>query len=217
MSAADTGPLPLPARVLRHLLRRGWGRRARSVLDVGCSDRSVLRQLTRRGCEALAFDDSAAGEGEAKVHHGQISAGCPIPPGSLDLVIVRASNLYDGDLDSPEAMIGTANLLSSLAPRRRLIFIKPATEQNGPPQDPARVDQLVAHLRRFVDRVDVRPYRDGRGRWLSLEYLLGRSPSAALTLIVAESPRKPISRLQWHQKAREAAMSVAAQRTERAA
>jgi len=217
MSAAAPGPLPVPARVLRHLLRRGWGRRARNVLDVGGSDRSVLKQLTRRGCQALAFDDSTSGESEANVHHGQISAGCPIPPGSLDLVIVRASHLYDGDLDSPEAMIGTANLLSSLAPRRRLVFVTPASEPNGPPPDPARVEQLVAHLRRFVDRVDVRPYRDGRGRWMSLEYLLGRSPSAALTFIVAELPRKPISRLQWHQKAREAAMAVAAQRTERAA
>jgi len=217
MSAAGTGPLPLPARVLRRLLRGGWVRRARRVLDVAGNDRSVLQQLIRCGCQATAFDDSASAETNPNVHHGQLSAGCPFPPASLDLVIIRGSRLHEGDLDSPEAMIGTANLLSSLGPRRRLIFVEAAAEPNGQPQDPDRVERLVAHLRRFVDHVEARPYLDGRGRWLSLEWLLGRSPSAALTLVVAELPRKSISRLQWHQMAREAALAIAAQRTERAA
>jgi SAM-dependent methyltransferase len=212
-----TASLGLPRRVARKLLRGAWGRKARHVLDVGCGNGRLVAYLQRRGCLAAGIDESAATQGATSaasiIHRGNIAGGFPFKSQSFDLILVRSSRIYAGDLNTPEAFTATANLLSSLKPRRRAIFLEPATVEPGRGPDTARLAALQAHLACFPGDVDVRDYHDGVGRFLSLEWLLGRYRDFALTLVIYTSPRTVLSRLKLHQQAREAVLRLQSQPT----
>jgi SAM-dependent methyltransferase len=217
MSQANTTAsvsLGLPRRVARKLLRGAWGRKARHVLDVGCGNGQLVAYLQRRGCLAAGIDENAATQGATSatsiIHRGSVAGGFPFKPQSFDLILVRTSRIYAGDLNTPEAFTATANLLSSLKPRRRAIFLEPATVEHGRGPDAARLAALQEHLGCFPGDVSVRDYHDGVGRFLSLEWLLGRYRDFALTLVVYTSPRTVLSRLKLHQQAREAVLRLEA-------
>lgn len=210
-----TPSLGLPRRVARKLLRGAWGRKARHVLDVGCGNGLLVAYLQRRGCLAAGIDESAATQGATSaasiIHRGSIAGGFPFKPQSFDLVLVRSSRIYAGDLNTPEAFTATANLLSSLKPRRRAIFLEPATVEPGRGTDETRSAALQSHLGCFPGEVDVRDYHDGAGRFFSLEWLLGHYRDFALTLVVYTAPRTVLSRLKLHQQAREAVLRLQSQ------
>jgi SAM-dependent methyltransferase len=211
----SSASLGLPRRVARKLLRGAWGRKARHVLDVGCGNGQLVAYLQGRGCLAAGIDESAATQGMTSaasiIHRGSIAGGFPFKPQSFDLILVRTSRIYAGDLNAPEAFTATANLLSSLKPRRRAIFLEPATIESGRGPERARLSALQTHLGSFPGDVDVREYHDGIGRFLSLEWLLGRYRVFALTLVVYTSPRTVLSRLKLHQQAREAVLRLQSQ------
>jgi SAM-dependent methyltransferase len=211
-TSTASASLGLPRRVARKLLRGAWGRKARHVLDVGCGNGLLVAYLQGRGCVAAGIDDGAPASNAASaasiIHRGSIAGGFPFKPQSLDLVLVRSSRTYAGDLNTPEAFTATANLLSSLKPRRRAIFLEPATVESGRGPDTARIAALQTHLGCFPGDVDVRDYQDGVGRFLSLEWLLGRNRDFALALIVYTAPRTVLSRLKLHQQARETVLRL---------
>lgn len=200
--------LPLPKRVLRKLLRKGIFR-ARRVLDVGCEDGRLVRFLQGQGRQAAGIDDRCGLDpllaGVADVHHRSLAGGFPFAPHHFDAILIHGSRVYSGDLNNPEASIATANVLSSLAPRRRAIFV--ATPLAGETPVDTFVAALQAHLAPFPGTVEVARYVDGWERWLSLEWLIGRNRDVDLTLVTFTASRQPVSRLEWHQIARTAVLS----------
>jgi SAM-dependent methyltransferase len=185
------------------------------VLDVGCGNGQLVAYLQRRGCLAAGVDERAATQGTTSaasiIHRGSIAGGFPFKPQSFDLILVRSSGIYAGDVNTPEAFTATANLLSSLKPRRRAIFLEPAVVETGRGPDAARLAALRAHLGCFPGDIDVRDYRDGVARFLSLEWLLGRYRDVALSLVIHTAPRNMLSRLKLHQQAREAVLRLQSQ------
>lgn len=199
--------LPLPKRVIRKLLHGGMFR-ARRVLEVGCEDGRLVRFLQGQGRQAAGIDDRTGlpplAAGLSDTHHSSIAGGFPFAPHHFQAMLVRGSRIYSGDLLNPEASIATANLLSSLAPRRRAIFL--ATHLAGDTPLETWIDSLQAHLAPFPGTVSVSQYEDGWEKWLSLEWLIGRNRDVDLTLVTFTSHRKAVSRLEWHQIARKAVM-----------
>lgn len=199
--------LPLPRRVIRKLLRNGVFS-ARRVLEVGCEDGRLVRLLQAQGRQAAGIDDRPGLDpliaGLADTHHRGLAGGFPFGPHHFDAIVVRGSKIYSGDLLNPEASIATANLLSSLAPRRRAMFL--AEQLAGDMPLEAWIASLQAHLAPFPGTVEVSPYVDGWEKWLSLEWLIGRNRDVNLTLVTFTAARKPVSRLEWHQLARQAVM-----------
>jgi SAM-dependent methyltransferase len=199
--------LPLPRRVIRKLLRTGVFS-ARRILEVGCEDGRLVRHLQAQGRQAAGIDDRPGVDplitGLADTHHRSLAGGFPFAPHHFDAIVIRGSKIYSGDLLNPEASIATANLLSSLAPRRRAIFL--ATHLAGDSPLDTWIDSLHAHLAPFPGAVEVSQYVDGWEKWLSLEWLIGRHRHIDLTLVTFTAARKPVSRLEWHQLARQAVM-----------
>jgi SAM-dependent methyltransferase len=195
--------------VVRHLLRRFPFRRAARVLEVGCGRGELVSFLRRRGIEAYGIDDVLTAEdraADAALHYGSFAGAFPFPPHHFDLILVREARAYSGQWHGPEAYTATANLLSALRPRRRLVFLEPAVVAPHALPDPARIEAIQSHLAAFPATCDARPYRDGLGRFLSLEWLLGRHRQVQLAVMTFTVPRAPVSRLKWHQLAREAVL-----------
>lgn len=216
MSAAGiTEPIEfqLPRRVIRKLLRGPWFRRARHVLVVanGCAD--VVRLLDRSGARAAGIDDSAGNNQEpGQVHFGSVAGGFPFPPQAFDLVLLGPCRAFEQGLKGPEPLIAMANLLSSLKTRGRLVWLNTIDAPHPGGEEPA------TGLSQFAGDVTVSDYHDGWERFLSLEWLLGRHRHIRLQLTTLTVPRKPISRLNWHQLARDAALGrLPARSHERAA
>jgi hypothetical protein len=164
--------------------------------------------LHGRGRQAAGIDDRPGLDpllpGLADAHHRSLAGGFPFGPHHFDAILVRASRIYSGDLTNPEASIATANLLSSLAPRRKAIFL--AAQLSGDAPLDGWIASLQSHLAPFPGTVDVSRYVDGWEKWLSLEWLIGRQRDVDLTLVTFTAARKPVSRLEWHQIARQAVM-----------
>lgn len=199
--------LPLPKRVVRKLLRNGFFR-ARRVLDVGCEDGRLVRFLQAQGRDAAGIDDRP-GLGPllpdvSEAHHSSLAGGFPFAPHHFDAILIRGSRIYSGDLTNPEASIATANLLSSLGRRRRAIFL--ASDLAGEAPIEEWIAGLQAHLAPFPGTLSVSRYEDGWEKWLSVEWLIGRNRNVDLTLVTLTTERKLVSRLEWHQIARQAVM-----------
>jgi SAM-dependent methyltransferase len=213
-AAMRKSALPLPRRVIRKLVRGSLLRRTRTILDVGCEDGNLVASLQSRGKRAAGIDDRtglpALIPNIPELHQRSIAGGFPFPQHYFDLILIRHAKVYAGDLTSPESFIATANLLSSLKPRRRAVVLM------QPGDDPTYVDARVAvwrtHLAHFGGEVSVAPYVDGKERYLSLEWLLGRNRDINLTLLTILAPRKAVSRLEWHQQARQAVLRAPAVR-----
>lgn len=200
--------LPFPKRVIRKLLRGGLFR-ARRVLEVGCEEGRLVRLLQAGGRQAAGIDDRTGIEPALAhvpdVHQRSLAGGFPFPQHHFDAILIHGSRIYSGDLTNPEASIATANVLSALAPRRRAIFV--ATRLAGDTPLDAWITGLQAHLAPFPGTVNVSQYADGWEKWLSLEWLIGRNRNVDLTLVTFTASRKAVSRLEWHQIARQTVLS----------
>lgn len=195
----------LPHRVLRKLLRGRWRRRARNVLIAAHHCTDLTLHLNRCGIDAVGIDDQSAGEPQsAKIHFGSLAGGFPHGPHSFDLVLLGSCRALRGGLNGPEPLIAMANLLSSLRPRRRLVWLDPMRAGQS---KTGGVESVVEKLSRFPGEVSLSAYHDGWERFLSLEWLLGRHRNVQLELLTVTVPGKPISRLEWHRQAREAALN----------
>ena len=198
----------LPHRVIRKLLRGRWRRRARNVLVAANHCTDMVHFLNRRGIDAVGIDDGqTTSDREAeKIHFGNIAGGFPFGPHGFDLVLVGNCRAFEHGLSGPEPFIAMANLLSSLRTRSRLVCLNPVVADGGAQDAEKETGRLEEGLSRFPGDVTVRDYHEGWRRFLSLEWLIGRHRDIQLQLTTLTVPRKPVSRLSWHQYARAASM-----------
>lgn len=199
---ASSNEFQLPRRVVRKLLRRPWFRRARSVLIVanGCTD--IVHRLHRSGVKAAGIDDDSGNQtAEPLVHFSSVAGGFPFPPHAFDLVLVGRCRAFENGLNGPEPLIAMANLLSALKTRSRLVWLR-TTSDSHPDED-----DLTDGLPNFAGEITSCAYEDGWERFFSLEWLIGRHRDIELDLTTLTVPRKPVSRLAWHQLARDAALA----------
>ena len=174
------------------------------VLDVGCGDASLVTALGEAGFDAEGLGEEA--EPGERLHRGGMANSVPFAAGEADVAIVRDLGAYDGDLDGLEALISTANLLSCLRPLGRAVFVREDAAAAVGAKPTPRQAELIAHLGRFPCRAETLSRGEGLGRFFSPAFLLGRRPRRGASLVVAQVPKQPVSRLQWHGYAREAAM-----------
>ena len=223
MSASGTiqsTELHLPHRVTRKLLRGRWRRRARNVLVIANHCADLVQLLNRRGINAVGIDDESGDRKQdaANVHFGSVAGAFPFEPHRFDLALVGNCRAFHGGLSGPEPLIAMANVLSSLKSRSRLVWVQPVLSDASADDTEQGLAEINAELSPFPGSVTVGNYHDGWERFLSLEWLMGRHRNVQLRLTTLTVPVKPISRLSWHEHAREAAMrQMQAEQQERAA
>jgi len=178
------------------------------ILEVGCGRGESLALLLKRKIEAFGFDlGAAAGQLLAPKNHfafGSLSSAMSYPQHHFDLIVVRPTPSFRGELATAEHYVATANLLSCVKPLGRLMIVEPAEGRDGIAVA-EWIDRWQKHLHAFTaERVRGR-YRDGLGWWLSLSFL-GKASPLDLETITLTVPEQPVSRLEWHRQARAAVM-----------
>ncbi|MFO1094797.1 MAG: hypothetical protein U0992_16055 [Planctomycetaceae bacterium] len=168
-----------------------------------------MRFLQAGGRQAAGIDDRHWIE-PALAHvpdvHQRSLRGLSIPPASLRCdPDPRLANLFRRPYESGSEHCDGQRAVRKLAPRRRAIFV--ATRLAGDTPLDAWITGLQAHLAPFPGTVDVSQYADGWEKWLSLEWLIGRNRNVDLTLVTFTASRKAVSRLEWHQIARQTVLS----------
>ena len=184
----------------------GAGRGGR-VLDLGCGDGSLVDLLNDLGYDAAGLSDMAEADEDRGIHRGVLANSVPFAAGEADVAIVRDIDAYAEDLDGLETLISSANLLSCLRPLGRVVFLREESVAPMGSGQTARQAELETHFERFPCRVQTMSRGEGLGRFFSPAFLLGRRPRAGASVVTVQVPKKPVSRLEWHGYAREAAMS----------
>lgn len=192
---------------LTALVASAGARRGGRVLDIGCDDGRLVRSLRESGFDAAGLGESVQADENAGLFRGVLANSVPFAAGTADVAIVRDLAAYGADLDGLETLISTANLLSCLRPLGRVIFLRDdAVAPMNAAQTP-RQRELAAHFDRFPCRTQILSRGEGFGRFLSPSFLLGRRPRRGGSVFTAQVPKQPVTRLQWHGYAREAAMN----------
>jgi SAM-dependent methyltransferase len=178
------------------------------VLEVGCGRGESLALLLGRKIEAFGFDlGAAAGQLLAPKNHfafGSLSSAMSYPQHHFDLVLVRPTPAFRGELATAEHYVATANLLSCVKPQGRLMIVEP-TEGRDNLAAAEWVERWEKHLAAFtVERARGR-YTEGLGWYLSFAFL-GKASKLDLQTITLTVPDQAVSRLEWHRQARAAVM-----------
>lgn len=187
-----------PPRVLRHFLRVSQARNAASVLEVGPVRPSALTDWQSIGIQVTAFTDTAPEIPTTpdQVLIGDVASGMPIAAHTIDCVLLRSARTFSAGLQTPESLLGSANLLSCLKPGGALIV---AGAESG------TIEDWNHQLSRFPVRVSRCEFQDGLGFWLSMKWLRGEK-KLQLSFLLVEIGREAMSRLQWHRMVREMVM-----------
>ena len=177
------------------------------VIDVGCGDGATVGHCVALGRSAAGIDDADVPDNGLDLHRGVLANSVPFAAGEADLAIVRGMDAYAGDLSGIESLISTANLLSCLRPLGRAAFLLEDAVAPAGSAETDRQAEIIEHFAVFPGRCRVTPVSEGFGRFLSPSFLLGRRPRRGGQFVIVQIPKQPISRLEWHGYAREAAMA----------
>jgi SAM-dependent methyltransferase len=189
------------------------------VLEVGCGRGESLVLLRARNLDAYGFDLGAATGPlllpKSQYAFGSLSSAMTFPQHHFDLVVVRPTPAFRGELAIAEHYVATANLLSCVKPGGRLVIVEPSHGRDGTPAS-EWLERWQKHLAAFTTSLKTTGYRDGLGWWLSFAWL-SRAQRLDLKTIVLTTPAAPVSRLEWHRQARAAVMPKARNTRNRAA
>jgi SAM-dependent methyltransferase len=180
----------------------------RRILEVGCGRGESLALLLARKIDAYGFDlGAAAGPLLAPKDHyafGSLSSAMSFPQHHFDVVVVKPTPSFRGELATAEHYVATANLLSCVKPNGRLVIVEPSSGRDGSPSSDW-MERWQKHLGAFTTTRKVESYRDGLG-WLLSFGFLSKTPKLDLRTIVLTTPEQAISRLDWHRQARAAVL-----------
>ena len=208
MSLSTNNPsrkdLPIPRRLLHRMLASASIKSESKVLDVGSGDGSIVAHLRKSGIDAWGIDEQAPPAGALKEYlkTGGLMGAVPFGPHSFELVLLRGMRVFADRLDTPEACMATANVLSCLQTSGRLLLVDPAEPSTGIQPNAARTESWQQHLSLFPGTFSVRPFAEGISWYLSLKFLF--QPKLDAQILEFKLPDHSISRLEWHRKAREA-------------
>ncbi len=196
--ATVAGVNTLPVRVLKSLARTARLRSGGAVLEVGPVRPTAMPDWTAIGFQPTALTDSAPSTPTlpGQVLIGDVAGGMPVTAHSVDCIVLRSAKTFSAGLETPEALLGAANLLSCLKPQGSLLVV-------GQPGE--SLQSWSELLSAFPVQVTQTNYQDGIGYWLTLQWLRG-SAQIQLPVLRAEIGKEAISRLQWHRLVRELMM-----------
>lgn len=202
--SSEAVPAVLPPRVLKFLARVGQARTG-SILEVGPLRAAAIHDWQSVGYQPVILTDTAPSTPapSEQVLIGDVAGGMPVAAHSVETVVVRSARTFDKGLDTPESLLGVANLLSCLKAQRSLLVVGSAGH------DFMGWRSLVSGLPVKVTDVS---YRDGLSWWLGLQFLKG-SPQVQLSALRLEIGQELISRLQWHRLVRELILKRSSHRT----
>ena len=183
MSVLNSETLPL-------LLHRTRIQSGDTIVDVGCGDGSLVDALLAGGYDAHGIDDDATETD--RVICGSPAAGLPLDGQSAQLAIVRGCDAFAGaTLSEPETFVAMANVLAAIAGKGAVAFA------TGEPE------AAIAILSRFGIEAELTSLAPPVGL---IGRLLGRKPAASASLVIGQLPARPLTKLEYHTIAREAAM-----------
>lgn len=164
-----------------------------SLLDVGCGDGAWVQKLRGMGVLATGLDASSQQAPQDGIVLVPLAGNLPITVQSIDIAIIRGTELLASETNSPETTIALANLLSVLKPGGKLLVA--AGESGALWQSRLSPFHLVGQVRQF---------QMGLLSWLTLAPLL--NPGGSVEILEFKLSATPTSRLEWHRMAREAIM-----------
>ena len=182
----------LDATTLPRLLTRTGLRPGDRVLDVGCGDGSLVDALCAAGYDAIGLDDRAALS--PKTVAGTPAASVPAEGRSVSLAIVRGTSAFAESPSSIEPLVGFANIVAAMRPGAAVAIVVPNWS----------IDDAVV----LADRFGLTCEPTSLGEPIGLiGRLLGRRSAAGPSVPLAIVPQSPLSKLELHATARDAAMT----------
>jgi hypothetical protein len=187
-----TAPALVPAQLRR--LARTYAISSRTVLDVGPAVDWGLKSSRREHI----VDARDIGGPQPGVTTVALAASVPVKPHQCQVVLVRTSSLlHNAAPGNPEAVIALANLLSCVRPGGTLAIVMEGSSQLG------HWKQLLAG---FPGTMHSRVLTGGLWAMSWIAWLT--RPAPAVHVVEFRLNRKPISRLAWHQLARDRIMGA---------
>ena len=178
---------PLSAETLPLLVALAKVRTGERVLDLGCSDSSLVDALTTAGFDAVGVTECADAVSD-RVVLGSPEAGLPVETDGAQLVIVRGTHAFRPTHLADETYVGLANVLANVSNEATIAF-------------PNHDERMIATLHRFGLKAAKTPLGKPVGL---IGRLLGRKPKSLAEMIVATLDGAPRTKLEYHGIAREA-------------
>lgn len=199
MSQVAPGNSQLSVKQLNLLARRLGSFSGRHVLDVSANSSAWVVQTRKRGGTISGIVDSTDITDEC-LTCGSPAASISHPAHSVNSVLIRDNALFEQPSSTVETTIALANLLSCLKSRGRLIM--PVTDiETSRSLWTMRLDGFPGTLRS-------RELKTGLMDYVTLAFLVRGIHS--IPILEFTIGRQLLSRLQWHQLARDAVMKRAA-------
>lgn len=193
----------IPRQVLRQVIGDRGPTLGSSILDAGCGRGDLSAYLSHLGFDVTGFDESPEHIARARRTIPGIdfvsgsSAAMPIAPHQYNLVIVRRLSSYLGSMFDAPALRTSGQLLASLRPGGRLIFLEQSPSGDAEAAECHREYCFARHLECFPGTVDVQNSetdRSGASGWT--RWLPGTRNSGYIIAAI-EIPAQPHGRDEW--------------------
>lgn len=199
----------LPRRLLRHLFSPRHVDVGSCVLDITRDDVNLTGFLDFLGFDATEFP---SGEPRLSLHGapaverprlaGLAETPFPQPERNYDLILARNLGEYQQDLCSLRTISLTANLLSCLRPRGRMVVLA-RTEPSGENSPDGHLRSCYArHFSCFPGLCQVCYFPDGFSHWQTWKWFAGLEPRAGFLVATFCLDDRMRTRTEWHEFAR---------------
>jgi len=206
-------PLVLPPRLLLRVLTAQRLPLGSRILVVGCGRGELISFLDEMSFDVDGVDDSTEVVAASRqilprfeIRFVRLSEALPIAEHEFDLVLVQDISAYHGNLLDFSCRKATANMLASLKPNGRLVFIRRSV--GGWEELPQHDERCwTRHLACFPGDVKVARYPD---TWLSgLPRLWGNrhKPRPGYYTVTFDSPLRLLDQPTWQDYARRGLMT----------